>query len=381
MRILNVNMSIDPICGGGTAERTVQISRFLAGIGQNCTVLTLDIGVTGERLNTLASVNLIALPCLYERFYLPRCTLSTISGIVAQSDIIHLMSHWTVLNALVYYCARQQNKPYVVCPAGSLPIFGRSGLVKRIYNSIVGQDLIRNADRCIAITPSESACFESLGVGKDSISIIPNGVCMEDYVVKDDLAFRRAYRLTDAPFILFIGRLNSIKGPDILLRSFCAIKDKCPHHLVLAGPDGGMLNELEGIVSQANVKSRVHFVGYLDATQKSLAYHAAELLVIPSRSEAMSLVVLESGASGTPVLITDRCGFDDVGKLGGGAMVPASEEGIREGLLGLLSRSGQLKQMGDKLRRYTQESFAWEIIISKYMQVYEEILRVRNTCG
>lgn len=377
MKILNVNMSLDPIRGGGTVERTFQMSRFLASSGHSCAILTTDLGLTPERVGALAGVKVIALPCLFKRFYLFRFSFSAIKRIVGDSDVIHLMNHWTFLNALVYYFVRRQKKPYVVCPAGSLPIYGRSKLIKTLYNLVVGTKIIRNADRCIAVTPDEASQFMRFGVGHHKISVIPNGVCLEEYLVKDDDAFRQAYGLSDNPFILFVGRLNPIKGPDLLLRAFCAIKDKFPHHLVFAGPDGGMLNGLVEIVRQENVEARVHFVGYLGGKRKSLAYHAADLLVIPSRSEAMSIVVLEVGATGTPVLITDQCGFNDIKKIGGGLVVPPSEEGIKEGLINLLSTPSELKMMGDRLKRYTQEFFSWDHIVGKYIEFYKEILGIK----
>lgn len=374
MKILNVNMSLNTIRDGGTSERTFQMSRFLASSGQNCVILTLDLGFTQERINALAGVKIIALPCLFKRFYLPRFSFSAIKRIVDDSDIIHLMNHWTFLNALVYYFIRRLKKPYVVCPAGSLPIYGRSKLIKTLYNMAVGTKIIRNADRCIAVTPDEVSHFARFRVGRDKVSVIPNGICLEEYLAKNDDAFRQAYGLADNPFILFVGRLNPIKGPDLLLRAFCALKDKFPHHLVFVGPDAGMLSDLKKIVGQENITSRVHFVGYLGGTQKSLAYHAADLLVIPSRSEAMSIVVLEAGATATPVLITDQCGFNDIAEIGGGVVVPASEKGIREGLTNLLSRPDNLKMMGNKLKQYTRQSFTWNSIVNKYLLMYEEIL-------
>jgi hypothetical protein len=106
MTILNVNASLDPVHGGGTAKGTVQISRFLAGREDDCTVLTMDLGLTSGRAREMAGVRLVALPCLSERFYVPRTLPATIRRLVADSDVVHLMSHWSVLNALVYASAR-----------------------------------------------------------------------------------------------------------------------------------------------------------------------------------------------------------------------------------------------------------------------------------
>ena len=93
-----------------------------------------------------------------------------------------------------------------------------------------------------------------------------------------------------------------------------------------------MLNELRRMVEASDVRNRVHFTGHIGGTEKSEAYRAADFLVIPSRQEAMSIVVLEAGITGTPVLITDQCGFDDVAAVAGGIVVAASVEGLQEGI-------------------------------------------------
>ncbi len=76
MRLLNVNMSLDPVSGGGTAERTLQVSRALVRAGAECTVLTTDIGIDRARRQALSGVEVVALPCLVKRFYLPAVSLA-----------------------------------------------------------------------------------------------------------------------------------------------------------------------------------------------------------------------------------------------------------------------------------------------------------------
>lgn len=134
MKILNVIQLLDPHLGGGTVERTFQMSRHLARQGLECTVLTTDLGLTDERLIELDGVKVVSFPCLNRRFYLPRFSWQRIRELVREADVIHLMNHWTLLNALVYIELRRQSKPYVICPAGALPLVGRSRLLKRIYN-------------------------------------------------------------------------------------------------------------------------------------------------------------------------------------------------------------------------------------------------------
>jgi glycosyltransferase involved in cell wall biosynthesis len=375
MRILNVNVTLDSVHGGGMMERTVQMSRALAAAGHQCTILTLDLGLTPERVAMFPGIKIVALRCLSRRFYLPAFSLAKIRQTVASVDIVHLMGTWTLLNILVYYYVRKQAKPYVICPAGALPIFGRSKWIKRAYSWLIGRRIVLNANRCIAITPDESEFSHRYGVQTGRAVVIPNGIDLSAYVARDPSAFRLAHGIPDGPFLLFVGRLNLIKGPDLLLAAFCAVRDEFPHHLVFAGPDGGMGAAMKKTVAEYGIENRVHFIGYISGAEKSAAYHATDALIIPSRSEAMSIVVLEAGAAGTPVLLTDQCGFGEIEAIGGGLVVPATVEGLARGLVSLLSQGDRLPQMGTRLKAYTEQHFPWEKIAQTYVQLYEQILR------
>jgi glycosyltransferase involved in cell wall biosynthesis len=377
MKILNVIMSLNPVYGGGGVERTFQMSRSFVKNGMECTVLTTDIGLTKDRVKDLEGINVVALRCLNKRFYIPKFSVSQIRIIIENVDIIHLMGHWTILNSLVYLLARYLKKPYCICPAGSLPIFGRSRIIKRFYNWVIGRRIIRDASCHVAISENEIPHFMEYGVGVDSISIIPNGINIDDFLADDELDFKKKLDLEGTHFILFLGRLNAIKGPDLLLKAFHNIKNKLEDiHLVFVGPDDGMLSELKQIVSGYKLQDRVHFIGYLGGADKSNAYHAADLLVIPSRQEAMSIVALEAGISGTPVLLTDQCGFNVIEKIDGGKVVQATVKGIELGLIEILRDKDRLKSMGSNLKQYTYDNFTWDSVIGKYLTLFKQILDV-----
>jgi glycosyltransferase involved in cell wall biosynthesis len=212
-------------------------------------------------------------------------------------------------------------------------------------------------------------------VEASQVEVIPNGVIPEDYRAIDNDGFRTDQGLSPNPFVLFVGRLNSIKGPDLLLRAFNLVKDYLPdYHLVYAGLDCGMLRELKDIVAEFRINDRVHFIGWVDGDQKSKAFHAADLLVIPSRSEVMSIVLLEAGVTATPVLVTDKCGVNEIAEIGGGQVVSASTDGVKQGLLEMLSSPDRLRSMGENLRAFVQSRFTWDIIVERYIELYGEIL-------
>lgn len=369
-------MSIDPVTGGGTAERAVKIAQYLAREGVDSALLTLDLGL-GEKLRrTLGRVELHALKTVVSRYYIPRISFKHIARVVAKADVVQLMNHWTILNAAVYGACRRQGKPYVVCPAGALSYYGRSLGLKRGYNFLVGNRIIKHAARHIAIPTEEALQFEPYGINPETVAVIPNGIDREDFKSRNDARFRRQHALGDHPFILFLGRLNSIKGPDLLLEAFSGLFKIFPtYHLVFAGPDGGMLQSLTAATQAFNIADRVHFVGYIGNEEKSQAYHAADLLVIPSRQEAMSIVALEAGITGTPVLMTDICGFDQVAAAGGGLIVKPSVTDIKRGLATLLSKPQDLNTRGEALKKLVLENYTWESIIQKYIHLFQEIAK------
>ena len=375
MKVLNVNHLLDPVMGGGTAERTFQMSLALAEAGIDCFVVTTNIGLVQDRVKQLENIHLTILPCVYNRYAIPIYNFKKLTTFVQQADIVHLMGHWTLVNVLVYLLVRRMKKPYVYCPAGALPIYGRSKRLKRVYNFILGKRIVTDAARCIAITNDEKQDFRNYGVNDQKIVVIPNGISKRDFIAKDDTGFRKRHNLSEKPIILFMGRLNQIKGPDLLLHAFCQSLNEIPEcQLVFVGPDDGMLPVLRGIAKEYNIKKQIHFIGYLGGEEKSHAYNAADLLVIPSRREAMSIVVLEAGMTKTPVLLTDQCGFNEVERVGGGKVVTATVAGLRDGLTELLQDFTHLTTMGEKLKVFVARDYTWDAIIRKFLTLYRDIL-------
>jgi glycosyltransferase involved in cell wall biosynthesis len=351
------------------------MSRFLALEGVQCTVLTIDTGLDESRVLALKQTEVVATPLLLRRFYVPKVSQKTIKSLVDAADVVHLMGHWSVLNAMVYLALRRSHKPYVVCPAGALPIFGRSRWLKHIYNFVVGNRIIRNASGWIAVTAAEFPHFENYGIPSSNVTVIPNGVSKEDFPPTDVEVFRRAKNFPNAPIILFMGRLNLIKGPDLLLRAFASIQNLiADYHLVFAGPDEGMQYALTEMARQEGIVERVHFLGFVSGNDKLAAYQSARLLVVPSRQEAMSIVALEAVISGTPVMLTDQCGFDELKSIEAGLVVPASVAGIADGLIHLLTEPDLLDRISPPLQNFVLQRYTWQSIVARYLNLYDNIL-------
>lgn len=379
MKVLNVNHLLDPLTGGGTAERTTQISRFLAKAGVDTTVLALDIGIGNVQIDELDKVKLVAVPCVNKRFFVPWSPAGMIDQLVADADIVHLSGHWTILNALVYRSCRRLGKPFAFCPAGALTPFGRSLKLKSAYDALVGRELARSAAVCVAITEQERIDFAAYGVPPDSVAVIPNGIDPSHYVgagePQEARKIRERLKVGAAPYIFFLGRLNPIKGPDLLLEAFSRIAAQFPEfHLVFAGPDGGLQASLMEAARQGDLQEKIHFVGFLVNPDKGAALRAATLLVIPSRREAMSIVVLEGGICGIPTLFTDSCGLEEIASFGGGVMVQASALGLAGGLADLLPNAPSRLTQARRLETLVREKYLWEMQATRYIALYEKLI-------
>ncbi len=379
MRVLHVNHLLDALTGGGTAERTYQLARFMAKAGVECTILTLDIGLSTERKAGLGDVRVHKLPCLNERFFIPRVHTGEIRRLVADADIVLISGHWTILNVLVFWACRKLHKPYLFCPAGALQPFGRSLFIKRLYKRLVGRNLAQSAAACVAVTEAERTEFSAYGVSDDRIEVIPNGIDPDGYQLENpDVAvarFRQATGIGSARYVLFLGRLNLIKGPDLLVEAFCRLdSDLSDIQLVMAGPDGGLLAQLKSAAVARGVASRIHFIGYIGGDEKTAALLGASLLAIPSRREAMSIVVLEGGMCRCPVLFTDTCGLDDIAIQGAGEMVPVSSIALAEALSRMLHDIVKTSAFADRLEALVHRQYLWDVQAQRYITLASRLI-------
>jgi glycosyltransferase involved in cell wall biosynthesis len=366
MKLLVVNMTLDPRTGGGSAARALQATRALAMQGVDCTIATTAVGSLTH--TQLRGIRIVKLPSIGGRFRVSWTGFAALRSAVADADVLMLVNHWTIINVLAWRAAVRAGTPYVVCPAGALPSAGRSRLLKVIYNALCGRRLVREASAHIAITSDEIAHYAEYGVRAEHVTIIPNGMPHVPPGIGE--TFRQQHHLGDAPIALFLGRLAPLKGPDLLIDAFArAAADLPDWRLVIAGPDDGMLSQLRAQAAAVGMTDRVTFTGFLETAAKADALAAADLLVVPSRREAMSIVVLEAAAAARPVLITDRCGIPDVAESGGGWIVDASADGLAGGLIAAARHRGALRAMGERWQRVATERFSWARIAALHVDL------------
>lgn len=362
MKILLVNISLDSKLGGGTAERTRRLALSLVDSGHTCMVFAMS-GNSWANEFIAKSVGFYITPRLGRRFPIPVPNIRRIWMETKRSDVVHIMGYWNLLSVVMGVVARLTHTPYVLCPAGEFSSLEAPNFIKRAFHLLVGRRLIAGSSGFVAITRAEQALIANVAnIAPSEVIVLPNAVGQP--LLPDPLAELRL-RVPARPYLLFMGRLAAVKGPDFLIQAYMDTSLAHNYDLVMAGPDFGMLESLKLKLQNSELAARVHFVGHLNEVERNYFYQNAILLIIPSRSEAMSLVALEAGMLGVPVLLTNTCGFDEVQEVGGGLVVPPSSDGIASGLRELLGNPSSLRESGARLRRYVSENYTWSTVTSR----------------
>ncbi|PPQ14329.1 glycosyltransferase [Bradyrhizobium sp. AC87j1] len=369
MKILLTTVSLSSKSGGGTAERTRRLARHLAAQGHHCTIATMEDGDLADELRG-AGMQVYAATSIRLRFRVPLIRPDRLTKIVSSVDAIHILGYWNLLSVATALTATRCRKPYAFSAAGEFVGLAGPRPLAHAFHLLFGKRMLRKAGLIVAITCLERMqIIQRLGVAPNRIVVIPNGV------EPSPSAIGAAVALPDEPFVLFVGRLAEVKGPDLLLKAFATVAPAYPNvTLVVAGPDFGMGARLQQEVTKGGLKGRVLFTGHLGETDRTAAYRRALFVVVPSRAEAMSLVAIEAGAAGTPVLLTDCCGFDELEALGGGQVVPATVEGLRDGLNAMLARRFNLARDGERLRRHVEQNYAWPAIVAELARHLQSLL-------
>jgi D-inositol-3-phosphate glycosyltransferase len=240
------------------------------------------------------------------------------------------------------------------------------------------------ADRIVAATPLErnqmAWCY---GADQNKITVVPAGVDTTIFYPRDRAQVREQLGLPDldTPILLFVGRIERLKGIDTLLESVAVVSRTCSGRnlkvLIVGG--GGQTEaenaELRRVVQlhrDLNLEEQVEFVGSKPQEMLPLYYAAADITVMPSHYESFGLVAVESMASGTPVIASNVGGLSFTVKDGEtGYLVPEENHfALAEQVHTLLKNPEQRLRMGEQATLHAQQ-YSWGNIADQISELYE----------
>jgi glycosyltransferase involved in cell wall biosynthesis len=239
-------------------------------------------------------------------------------------DVAHLHACRNLPGVIAARHLRRHNIPYVLAPNGTAPNIERRRSAKRVFDVLMGQQVLDGAARVLAVTRSEARDLTAMGVGDETIKVIPNPVDLDEFQTPgDSQRFRQRFAIPAGPLVLFLGKITPRKGVDVLARAFAALAPRSDATLVIAGNDTGGGAAARAILAAAGLSGRAAFTGLLAGHDRLDALSAADVVVYPSEREVFGLVPLEALLCGTPVIVSSDSGCGEViAHTGGGQIVP-----------------------------------------------------------
>jgi D-inositol-3-phosphate glycosyltransferase len=204
------------------------------------------------------------------------------------------------------------------------------------------RETVQDCQRIIVATEQEKEdLIRYYDAAPEKVGVVPCGVNMELFKPLDKANARQKLGLTDEKILLFVGRIDPLKGIDKLIRTIPMLKNQGSIKLVVVGGDENSRAELEGLKKLAtdlNIMDSVDFRGLIKQEQLPYFYSAADVCVVPSYYESFGLVPLESMACGTPVIATDVGDLKHIIKPGETGCIVAdnSPETLAEGIASIL---------------------------------------------
>ena len=250
--------------------------------------------------------------------------------------------------------------------------------------------LLREAARVVASTQAELAQFQWLYKAETkNVVVIPPGVDTSHfYPIPQDEAKEFIGISPNESMMLFVGRIEPLKGIDTLIESIARLKQRgdlgraCQCLIVIGGDPEGREDELTEEMSRLkslrknlNMEDLVTFLGSRDQDTLPYYYSAAEVVVVPSHYESFGLVALEAMACGRPVVASETGGLAYLIKDGEtGFHVPAADvEALADRLNQLMHNPELRRSMGKKAQQLAQK-YSWDKIAGSIAEMYESVL-------
>jgi D-inositol-3-phosphate glycosyltransferase len=209
------------------------------------------------------------------------------------------------------------------------------------------------------------------------------------YPIPEDEAKEFVNIPQDEKMLLFVGRIEPLKGIDTLIKAIAQMRKSdvlstCPHYLYIIGgdPNGQVINEdseierLKRMCHDLDVDDLIIFMGKKDQDTLPYYYSAAEIVVMPSNYESFGMVALEAMACATPVVASQVGGLQHLVQDGiTGFIVPHNDpDALEQKLTMLMCQPDLCKEMALNAVQYAR-SFSWDVITPQIVNLYKKVLK------
>lgn len=249
------------------------------------------------------------------------------------------------------------------------------------------RSVIEGADVLVASTDEEWGQLSCLyGAPHDRLKVVHPGVNHEIFTPGDSAAARRDLGLTDELTVLYVGRIQPLKGLELAIRSVEQLVPALDRPLAFfvvggaSGPGGDdEIDCLQNLVSELDLKNIVRFVGAQPHFRLPTFYRAADALVVCSYSESFGLAALEAHACGTPVVATPVGGLSHIVADGeSGFLVDTRDPSTFAGRLKTLLADEDLRTSFSDAAVRVAQNFSWENTADSLHTLYDCLIEERE---
>lgn len=386
LNIMQVTSTFHPAPFYGGPPRIVyELSKALAELGHHVTVITTDaydaesrtpcLDVNYEGLQVLRFRNISNFLAWNQHLFITPSIIGFIRENMKKIDIVHLHEYRTFQEIVIHYYSRKLKVPYIIQPHGIDPIdvnVNPKRRIKKVYDAVLGNKILRDASMIFALNRAEKLQIIGRGIKPDKIKLVPNGI---SYL--PSINHKRRHK--EVLSILFLGRLDKIKGIDILIKAFALLNKRMKNvKLIIAGPDYGIGNELRELVISNNLQDKVIFTGYVDGINKFRLFANADAFVLPSQHDTFPLAVLEAASFGLPTIISDKCYISEWDTNKALIVISKLNEKNLSSILFEILNSDKLRSEYGKRARAFAKRFSWQNVARIVTSLYLEVLSRRK---
>ena len=293
-------------------------------------------------------------------------------------QVVH--SHYWLSGWIGKRAAEAWGVPHVVTfhTLAEIKVRAKAGEKESAVRSRIEGELMASSQLIIASSPHERDSMVRLYDARDSrIEVVPCGVDLSLFRPLDVEEARKRLGLNGEKVIVYVGRIEPIKGLELLLRSAAIMESEDAVKVLVIGGDrthDREVKRLKGLAEELGIEDMTTFVGVVDQRLLPLYYNAADVCVVPSYYESFGLVALEALACGTPVVASRVGGLPSVVQHGrtGYLLSWRCPEPFADSLEAILSSTGLRKTMGMAARKRA-EGMGWEMVAEETCRLYSSI--------
>lgn len=367
---------------GGPAETVPALTAALCRAGDHVTLATLA-GDSATAVGTAEGQGVLVhrfAPTMRHTIWYSRTLASAMPRLVAEHDVVHVHAMWQWPGWAAATEARRLGKPLVLSPRGSvLPErLKKSAWKKRLVGGLKDRPLMTAAAAVHATSAEEAVAVRRFGY-YGPVAIVPNGIAVPRIASDDERTVARQWLEARYPQaagrrkLLFMSRIEPTKGVVTLANAWNDVATRFPEWvLVIAGPDErNYAREVAAAINAGAAGGSTIFTGPLYDDDRERAYRAADVFVLPTRSENFGMVVGEALARGVPVITTHGAPWSGLQSEHCGWWVEPTRRGIGNALsCALALPPKELRALGQRGRAWMARDFGWDRIAGQMHDLY-----------